>query len=72
MQLWVTVALQNTLIGLAICGKNNDKIASNWIADSFNLDHISGRFIPPTDILQLRDLKRYYQKLVSFNIGEKN
>lgn len=38
----------------------------------FKHDLVSGSFIPPFDIRQLRDLTRYYRKLISFNTGEKN
>jgi transposase len=56
----------------AIRGKKTDKKDAKWIADIFKHDLVSGSFIPPADIRQLRDLTRYYRKLVSFNTGEKN
>ena len=56
----------------AIRGKKTDKKDAKWIADIFKHDLVSGSFIPPFDIRQLRDLTRYYRKLVSFNTGEKN
>ena len=56
----------------AIRGKKTDKKDAKWIADIFKHDLVSGSFIPPSDIRQLRDLTRYYRKLVSFNTGEKN
>lgn len=56
----------------AIRGKKTDKKDAKWIADIFKHDLVSGSFIPPVDIRQLRDLTRYYRKLVSFNTGEKN
>lgn len=56
----------------AIRGKKTDKKDAKWIADIFKHDLVTGSFIPPTDIRQLRDLTRYYRKLVSFNTGEKN
>ena len=56
----------------AIRGKKTDKKAAQWIADIFKHDLVSGSFIPPADIRQLRDLTRYYRKLVGFNSGEKN
>lgn len=43
-----------------------------WIADIFKHDLVSGSFIPPADIRQLRDLVRYRWKLTNFNVGEKN
>jgi len=56
----------------AIRGKKTDKKDARWIADIFKHDLVSGSFIPPADIRQLRDLTRYYRKLVGFNTGEKN
>ena len=56
----------------AIRGKKTDKKDAKWIADIFKHDLVSGSFIPPSDIRQLRDLTRYYRKLVGFNAGEKN
>jgi len=56
----------------AIRGKKTDKKDAKWIADIFKHDLVSGSFIPPNDIRQLRDLTRYYRKLVGFNTGEKN
>jgi transposase len=56
----------------AIRGKKTDKKDAKWIADIFKHDLVSGSFIPPADIRQLRDLTRYYRKLVGVNTGEKN
>jgi len=56
----------------AIRGKKTDKKDAKWIADIFKHDLVSGSFIPPSDIRQLRDLTRYYRKLIGFNSGEKN
>lgn len=52
----------------AIRGKKDAK----WIADIFKHDLVSGSFIPPADIRQLRDLVRYRWKLTNFTAGEKN
>ena len=52
--------------------KKTDKKDAKWIADIFKHYLVSGSFIPPADIRQLRDLMRYNYKLTSFNIGEKN
>ena len=41
--------------------KKDDK----WIADIYKHDLVSGNFIPPADIRQLRDLMRYHWKLTS-------
>ena len=56
----------------AIRGKKTDKRDAKWIADIFKHDLVSGSFIPPADIRQLRDLVRYHWKLTTFNVGEKN
>ncbi len=56
----------------AIRGKKTDKKDAQWIADIFKHDLVSGSFIPPADIRQLRDLTRYMVKLTSFTTGEKN
>ncbi len=56
----------------AIRGKKTDKKDAKWIADIFKHDLVSGSFIPPADIRQLRDLVRYRWKLTNFSTGEKN
>lgn len=56
----------------AIRGKKTDKKDAKWIADIFKHDLVSGSFIPPADIRQLRDLMRYRGKLTGFMVGEKN
>ena len=56
----------------AIRGKKTDKKDARWIADIFKHDLVSGSFIPPADIRQLRDLMRYRNKLTNFSTGEKN
>ena len=56
----------------AIRGKKTDKKDAKWIADIFKHDLVSGSFIPPADIRQLRDLTRYHSKLTNFSTGEKN
>ena len=56
----------------AIRGKKTDKKDAKWIADIFKHDLVSGSFIPPADIRQLRDLMRYRWKLTTFTTGEKN
>lgn len=56
----------------AIRGKKTDKRDAKWIADIFKHDLVSGSFIPPANIRQLRDLVRYHWKLTNFNTGEKN
>lgn len=56
----------------AIRGKKTDKKDAKWIADIFKHDLVSGSFIPPADIRQLRDLVRYHMKLTNYIVGEKN
>jgi len=56
----------------AIKGKKTDKKDAMWIADLFKHDVVSGSFIPPERIRQLRDLCRYLQKLTWITTGEKN
>ena len=56
----------------SIRGKKTDKKDAKWIADIFKHDLVSGSFIPPANIRQLRDLVRYRWKLTSFTTGEKN
>lgn len=56
----------------AIRSKKTDKRDAKWIADIFKHDLVSGSFIPPADIRQLRDLMRYRNKLTNFTVGEKN
>jgi transposase len=56
----------------AIRGKKTDKKDAKWIADLFKHDIVSGSFIPPFEIRQLRDLMRYRTKLTQMNVGEKN
>lgn len=56
----------------SIRGKKTDKKDAKWIADIFKHDLVSGSFMPPADIRQLRDLTRYHSKLTNFTTGEKN
>ena len=56
----------------AIRGKKTDARDAKWIADIFKHDLVSGSFIPPHEIRQLRDLMRYRVKLTNFTTGEKN
>jgi len=56
----------------AIRGKKTDKKYAQWIADLFKHDLVSGSFIPPIAIRQLRDLFRYRMKLTNCQTGEKN
>jgi len=56
----------------AIRGKKTDKKDAKWIADVFKHDLVSGSFIPPLIIRELRDLMRYRFKLTNYTTGEKN
>ena len=56
----------------SIRGKKTDQKDAKWIADIFKHNLVSGSFIPPADIRQLRDLVRYHWKLTNFTTGEKN
>jgi transposase len=56
----------------AIRGRKTDARDAKWIADIFKHDLVSGSFIPPFEIRQLRDLMRYRVKLTGFTVGEKN
>ena len=67
-----TIVLAHPKYVKAIRGKKTDKKDAKWIADIFKHDLVSGSFIPPSDIRQLRDLMRYHSKLTNFTTGEKN
>ncbi|AYF99866.1 IS110 family transposase [Lactococcus allomyrinae] len=56
----------------AIRGKKTDKKDAQWIADLYKHDLVSGSFIPPLKIRQLRDLFRYRMKLTQLQTSEKN
>ena len=56
----------------AIRGKKTDQRDAKWIAGIFKHDLVSGSFIPPFEVRQLRDLMRHRTKLTGFTIGEKN
>ena len=56
----------------AIKGKKTDKRDAKWISELFKCDLVRSSFIPPPDIRQLRELCRYYVKLVYMCSSEKN
>ena len=56
----------------AIKGKKTDKKDSKWICDLYKHDLVRGSFIPPRDIRELRDISRYYNKLIGMNSSESN
>ena len=54
-------------------GKKNDKRDAKRIADMYMRDHIAEySYIPPADILAIRDLTRYRRKTVNAITAEKN
>jgi transposase len=55
----------------AIRGKKTDRKDAKWISDIFKHDLLSGSFMPPLPIRQLRDLMRYRFKLINSTSGEK-
>jgi len=72
LELTCNIVLAHPKYVKAIRGKKTDKKDAKWIADIFKHDLVSGSFIPPSDIRQLRDLVRYQWKLTNFMTGEKN
>ena len=56
----------------AIRGKKTDIRDAKWIADIFKHGLVSGSFIPPPEIRQMRDLMRYRVKLTNLVTAEKN
>ena len=56
----------------AIKDKKTDKKDSKWICDLFKHDMVKGSYIPPKDIRALREIARYYRKLVGMNSSESN
>ncbi len=56
----------------AIKGKKTDKKDSKWICDLYKHDLVRGSFIPPREIRELRDISRYYNKLIGMNSSESN
>ena len=55
----------------AIRGKKTDKKDAKWIADLFKHDLVVSSFIPNRCIRKLRDLCRYYCKLINLTTSEK-
>lgn len=72
LELTCSVVLAHPKYVKAIRGKKTDEKDAKWIADIFKHDLVSGSFIPPYEIRQLRDLMRYRFKLTNFSVGEKN
>ena len=72
LELTCNVVLAHPKYLKAIRGKKTDKKDAKWIADVFKHDLVSGSFIPPAQIRELRDLMRYRYKLTCYTTGEKN
>lgn len=72
LELSCNIVLAHPKYVKTIRGKKTDKRDAKWIADIFKHDLVSGSFIPPAVIRQLRDLMCYRNKLTNFNVGEKN
>lgn len=53
----------------SIRGKKTDDKDAKWIEDIFKHGLVSGSFISPANIHQLRDLMRYRWKLTNFTTG---
>jgi transposase len=67
-----TIVLAHPKYVKAIRGKKTDKKDAKWIADLFKHDLVTGSFMPPPDIRQLRDLMRYRFKYICLMSSEKN
>lgn len=67
LELTCKVVLAHPKYVKSIRGKKTDKKDAQWIADIFKHGLVSGSFIPPFAIRQLRDLMRYRAKLTSID-----
>ena len=67
-----TVCLAHPKYTKAIKGQKTDKKDSKWICDLYKHDLVRGSFIPPKAIRELRDISRYYHKLIGMNSSESN
>lgn len=66
----ITVTLAHPKYTKAIKGKKTDKKDSKWICNLYKHDLVRGSFIPPKEIRELRELSRYYFKLVAMRSSE--
>lgn len=71
-ELGFTICLAHPKYTKAIKGKKTDKKDSKWICDLYKHDLVRGSFIPPKAIRELRDISRYYHKLIGMNSSESN
>ena len=67
-----TICLAHPKYTKAIKGQKTDKKDSKWICDLYKHDLVRGSFIPPKAIRELRDISRYYHKLIGMNSSESN
>lgn len=67
-----TVCLAHPKYTKAIKGKKTDKKDSKWICDLYKHDLVRGSFIPQKEIRELREISRYYHKLIGMNSSESN
>ena len=68
----IAVCLTHPKYVKAIKGQKTDKKDSKWICDLYKHDLVRGSFIPPKAIRELRDISRYYHKLIGMNSSESN
>jgi transposase len=68
----ITICLAHPKYTKAIKGKKTDKKDSKWICDLYKCDLVKSSYIPPKDIRQLREISRYYHKLVNIRSSEYN
>ncbi len=66
------VVVANPKYVRAIKGQKTDDKDSAWIADLFKFDIVPSNYIPCKEILALRELFRYRQKLIGHRSSEKN
>lgn len=68
----VHVCLAHPKYTKAIKGKKTDKKDSKWICDLYKHDLVRASYIPNKAIRGLREIARYYRKLVGMNASESN
>ena len=67
-----TICLAHSKYNKAIKNQKTDKRDSMWICDLFKHGIARGSFIPPKEIRELREISRYYHKLIGMNSSESN
>lgn len=68
----IKITLAHPKYTKAIKGKKTDKKDSKWICGLYKHDMVKGSFIPPKAIRALREIARYYRKLVGMDSSESN